>query len=266
MTSFAAGAEIPILEGGSRRLQGGRLTAPARYPSTGSRASCRAGSWAGTAARCGAARTPSAEGLLIGRMPACSGRKPPLLRLQGAHAVTTLSQRVRPPKRARDQVVEGQVVLVPTVLAAEAVAQEHVKPGERGIERRLHVGLEGHHGGQPHLEGRAAHEALVLGDDIHPIQEDGLDRLLPAPQRQRVIAQRPKIGIQHKRREAFGRGGVGVHEPVSVRPYGCNYGPASSSAAILAPRIKDVKPRPRRGQISRNSGFTGSLRRAGHRR
>ena len=58
--------------------------------------------------------------------------------------------------RARDQMIERQVVLVAAVLAAEAVAQEHVEPREGRIKRRLHIGLERDDARQPHLERRAA--------------------------------------------------------------------------------------------------------------
>ena len=39
--------------------------------------------------------------------------------------------------RARDHVIEGQVVVVAAILALEAVAQEQVEPREGGIARRL---------------------------------------------------------------------------------------------------------------------------------
>ena len=46
------------------------------------------------------------------------------------------------PARARQQVVEGEVVAVATILAGEAVAQKHVKSGESRVRRRLYEGLE----------------------------------------------------------------------------------------------------------------------------
>ena len=41
---------------------------------------------------------------------------------------------------------------------------------------------------------------VVVGDDIHPLEEDGLDRVLPRPQRQRKVAQRPKVCVEHQSR------------------------------------------------------------------
>ena len=103
--------------------------------------------------------------------------------------------------RARDQVIEGEVVARAAKLAGEAVAQEHVEPRERRMGRGLHIGLERHHAGQLHLEARRAHRAVVIGDDVDPFQEHRLDGVLPRPQRQRVIAQRTEIRVEHQRRK-----------------------------------------------------------------
>jgi len=98
--------------------------------------------------------------------------------------------------RAWDQVIESEIIFRPAVLAEESVAQEHVEPGECRIERRLHVCFERHDRGQPHFEGGAADEAIVLRDDIDSVEEYGLHRFLPAPQRQGIVAQRPEVGVQ----------------------------------------------------------------------
>src|SRR5258705_10164906 len=48
------------------------------------------------------------------------------------------------------------------------------------------------------------HLALVMGDDVDPLEEHGLDRGLPRPQAQRIIRQRRVIGVEDQRRAAIG--------------------------------------------------------------
>src|SRR5207248_6568494 len=70
--------------------------------------------------------------------------------------------------RARHDVVEGKLVRgarAPAILAAEAVAQEHVEPGKGRVARRLDIFLEGNDARQAHLEGGAADIGVVMVDD-----------------------------------------------------------------------------------------------------
>ncbi len=91
-----AGARGRRLGGGAARR--GWPTAPARCPSRGSRASCRAGSSAETAGRWNADPAGSARrGFWRGHISTWLGRRSPFRRLQGAQAATTLSQVVWPP-------------------------------------------------------------------------------------------------------------------------------------------------------------------------
>src|SRR6185437_3463623 len=83
--------------------------------------------------------------------------------------------------RTRDQMIEGEVVAPAAILAGEAVAQENIEPGEGGMRRRLHEALERHDARQLHLEAGAVHRAIVIGDDVHAVEEDGLDCVLPGP-------------------------------------------------------------------------------------
>ena len=92
--------------------------------------------------------------------------------------------------------VERQVVVGAAILAREPVAQEHVEPREGRVAGRLDVALQRHDRGQLHRERGAAHRHLVFGDDVHPLQENRLDRILPGPQRQGVVAERPVIRIE----------------------------------------------------------------------
>src|SRR6478752_3148889 len=96
--------------------------------------------------------------------------------------------------------IEGQVVMRVAVLADEAVAQEDVEPGEGGMGGRLDEGFQRHHARELDLEARAAYRAVVMLDDIDAVEEYRLDRVLPRPERQRVITQRPEIRVQHQYR------------------------------------------------------------------
>src|SRR5919106_4210659 len=66
---------------------------------------------------------------------------------------------------ARNDVIEGQVVMRVAVLADEAVAQEDVEPGEGGMRGRLDEGFERHHARKLDFEARAMHRAVVVLDD-----------------------------------------------------------------------------------------------------
>src|SRR6266700_4572039 len=101
---------------------------------------------------------------------------------------------------ARNDVIEGEVVVSRAVLANEAVTQEHIEPGEGGMRGRLDEGFQRHHARQLNLERGAAHRAVVVFDDVDAVEEHRLDRVLPRPERQRVITQRPEVRIQHQYR------------------------------------------------------------------
>src|ERR1700727_3994526 len=55
---------------------------------------------------------------------------------------------------AWDDVIEGEIVIGRTILADEAVAQEHVEPGKGGMRGRLDEGFQRHHAWQLNLERR----------------------------------------------------------------------------------------------------------------
>src|SRR5260370_22456536 len=100
--------------------------------------------------------------------------------------------------------IEGEIFARAAILAVELVAEEHVEAGEGGLRRGLYEGLERNHAGELHLQARAADRAVVLGDDVHPLEKDRLDRVLPRPQRQRVVAERTKIRVEHEGGKAGG--------------------------------------------------------------
>src|SRR6267154_2126556 len=92
------------------------------------------------------------------------------------------------------------------VLASKAVPQEHVEPRESGMPRRVDVFLQRDDTGQPHLEGGAAHNGIVMVDDVDAVEKHRLDRVLPRPERQWEIAERTEIRVQHQGRAAIEQG------------------------------------------------------------
>src|SRR5208283_1262420 len=106
---------------------------------------------------------------------------------------------------ARRDVVEGQLFVLAAVLAGEAVAQEHVEAGEGWLARRPDIGLERYDRRQPHLEGGAFDHPVVVRDDVDAVEKHRLDRVLPAPKRQRIVAQGAKIGVKDQRRTVLRR-------------------------------------------------------------
>ena len=88
---------------------------------------------------------------------------------------------------------------------SSALLKAIFEAGEGRVGRRFHIGLERNHARQLHLETGAVHRAVVIGDDVHAFEEHRLDRVLPRPQRERVIAQRSEIRVEHQSGETAGR-------------------------------------------------------------
>src|SRR6516225_7008137 len=95
--------------------------------------------------------------------------------------------------------IEGQIVAGAAILARKTVAQKNVESRESRVRGRLYESLKRNHARQLYLEAWAAHCPVVIGDDVHPLEKHRLDGVLPGPKRQRVIAQRTKVRIQHQR-------------------------------------------------------------------
>ena len=149
-----------------------------------------------------------------------------------------------PAARARDHVIEGQLLgamVLAAVLAVEQVAQEDIEAGEGRPAVQVDVFLERDDAGQAHLEARRAHHAVVLRDDIDPLQEHGLDRVLPRPDRQGKVAQGPKIGVEHQGRKPVGRGHNVRAPPACLKRYDTLLAPPrqglDSRAAVQAQDI-----------------------------
>jgi len=101
--------------------------------------------------------------------------------------------------------VESKVVAGAAILASKTVAEKNVESRKRWMTRGLYVGFEGDNGGKTHFEARTSNRLVVMGNDVHPVEEDRLDCILPRPQRERIIAEGPEIGVEHESWTGLGR-------------------------------------------------------------
>src|SRR5437764_13207722 len=83
--------------------------------------------------------------------------------------------------RARDYMVEGQLLGRPAIDTAEAVAEEQVE----SRERRIFVGPDelpqSNYARQLQRDAGRVHLSVVMGDDVDALKEHRLDRGLPRP-------------------------------------------------------------------------------------
>src|SRR3546814_420240 len=87
---------------------------------------------------------------------------------------------------------------------------EHVEAREGRSAIEADVLLQRDHAGQLHLEAGRAHDGVVFRHDVHAIEEDRLDGVLPGPQRQREITQRTEVGVEDESR-------IGLHSTGHAR-------------------------------------------------
>src|SRR5690606_17842362 len=107
----------------------------------------------------------------------------------------------------RHDMIEGKILARPAILARETVTQKEVEAGEGGILGRLHILAQRNHAGNRHRPGRRMNFARVILDDRDAVEEYRLDRGLPRPQAQRVIAQRRIVRVEHECGTAIGVAG-----------------------------------------------------------
>ena len=110
-----------------------------------------------------------------------------------------------PAAGAGNQMVKCQIIMATAVLTGEFITQEEIKPGKSRIDRLLKICLESNHGWQLHLERRAADGPVILVYNLDPVEENSFYSTLPRPERQRIIAERPEIGVQHQGRAGIRR-------------------------------------------------------------
>src|SRR5690606_12994383 len=111
----------------------------------------------------------------------------------------------------RGNVIEGQVMLRSAILALETITQEDIEAGERGITRRLHIILQANDARNAHGKRWRGNDVIVFRHDIHAFKKHRLDRILPGPERERIVAERAIIRVQNQRGQATGRDGSGCH-------------------------------------------------------
>ena len=97
--------------------------------------------------------------------------------------------------RPGQNVIEGQIALCSAILATELVAQKKIKAREGHALLGFYIVFQHDDRGYSKLASLAAHHLFVFGDDGDAVQEGSFYRLLPRPQRQRVIGQRAVIGV-----------------------------------------------------------------------
>ena len=107
-----------------------------------------------------------------------------------------------PTARAWHHMVKGQFPPRAAILATEFVPQKKIEARECHALLGFDVVFQHHDRGDAYRIPLASHHLVIFGDDLHPVQKHRLDRLLPGPERQRIIAERSEIGVQHKCRVA----------------------------------------------------------------
>src|SRR3546814_9977326 len=112
----------------------------------------------------------------------------------------------RPPRSTRADTLfpyttlfrSGQVVLCAAILAAEAIAQEQVEPGERRMGCGPDILAQRDHRRDAHRAAWAVDFAIIFGNDVDAFEKRGLDRGLPRPQAERIIAERGIVRVDRK--------------------------------------------------------------------
>ncbi len=94
--------------------------------------------------------------------------------------------------------VEGQVTPRSAILAAEFVPQEKIEAREGHALLGSYILFQDHDRGDAYGASLASHDLVILGHDHHPVEKGRLDRLLPGPERQRIVGERPEIRVQHQ--------------------------------------------------------------------
>jgi len=101
--------------------------------------------------------------------------------------------------------IECQISMNATILAFEPIAEEHVEPGEGRTSAGFDERLQRNDARQRHRQIRAASRLIVFGNNVYAIKKHCLDRILPTPERQRVVAQWSVVSVQDQRRVGIGR-------------------------------------------------------------
>jgi hypothetical protein len=113
--------------------------------------------------------------------------------------------------------VEGQFGGGAAILAGKAVAKEDVEAGEGRLAVLIDIVLQRDDAGQDHFHRRAADDLVIGRYDINAVLIDRLDRFLPRPDRERIVGERTKVGVQHQRGPAGRRAALDLHQALAVQ-------------------------------------------------
>lgn len=82
---------------------------------------------------------------------------------------------------ARHNMIKGQIFAGTAILTLKTVAKEHVEARKGRVARRLHISFQANNTWKPHGKAWRGYGMVILGDDIHTVEKDSLDRVLPGP-------------------------------------------------------------------------------------
>lgn len=112
---------------------------------------------------------------------------------------------------ARDDMIEGELMgreAGAAILARKIVAHEDVEPRKgRALDGHRLVLLETNNTRQGKYHAGTPDSYIVCSHNRNPIQKNGLDDILPRPQRERHIGQWGEVCVEHK-------GGAGLRAEV----------------------------------------------------
>lgn len=72
---------------------------------------------------------------------------------------------------------------ISAILAYKLVSQEQIEPGKGRMPLGPDILLQTDHTWQLHLKRWGGYSGLIFRHDIHPLEKDSLDGILPRPQR-----------------------------------------------------------------------------------
>lgn len=85
-----------------------------------------------------------------------------------------------------------------TILAGKIIPQKDIEPGERRTPDRRDIFFQGNNAGKANaLRGRADLH-IIFAQNRDTIEKNRLHTVLPRPERQRKIGQRPEICVQNE--------------------------------------------------------------------
>ena len=115
------------------------------------------------------------------------GHPPAFTQITGRARGHNVLPRCLPAVAAWHQMVKCQIFCSAAILAFKVITQEHVKPRKCRVHGRLDVFLEADNTWNPHGKRGRVHLGIIFCNDVDPVEEDRLDRILPRPERKRIV-------------------------------------------------------------------------------